>query len=215
MSLFGDPFFWALVSMFGLAGAEALVGSTRLARIRSLGFVTVGMFALGRVVLVLPAVSQSRLVAGNWSWVVGGVIFAVGVAFMLPAFAIRPFTGPEAGVSLRSDGFYGIVRNPIYLADVLWCLGWAVMFRSEIGIALGSGVVGESVAANDSRGGEPRAETRPAVPRVQATSPWTYPPGAAAMIHGLMNVLPSGRSRPPVLFPGVDKEADIIFRGPR
>ena len=136
MSLFGDPFFWALVSMFGLAGGEALVGSTRLARFRSLGFAAVGMFGLGRVVLVLPAVSQSRLAAGNWSWVVGGVIFAVGIAFTLPAFAIRPFTGPGAGVSLRSDGFYGIVRNPIYFAEVLWCLGWAVMFRSEIGIAL-------------------------------------------------------------------------------
>jgi hypothetical protein len=32
MRLFGDPFFWALVSMFGLAGADALVGSVRLAR---------------------------------------------------------------------------------------------------------------------------------------------------------------------------------------
>jgi protein-S-isoprenylcysteine O-methyltransferase Ste14 len=136
MKIFGDPFFWALVSMFGLAGAEALVGSARLARIRSLGIVTVGMFTLGRVVLVLPAVSQPRLVAGDWSWVVGGVIFAVGVVFMLPAFAIRPFTGPEAGVSLRTGGFYRIVRNPIYLAEVLWCLGWAVMCRSEIGIAL-------------------------------------------------------------------------------
>lgn len=33
-------------------------------------------------------------------------------------------------------GFYGIVRNPIYLGKVLWCLGWAIMFRSVIGVAL-------------------------------------------------------------------------------
>ena len=122
--------------MFGLAGGEALVGSARLARFRLLGFEAVGMFGLGRVVLVLPAVSQPRLVAGDWSWIVGGVIFAVGIIFTLPAFAIRPFSGPEAGVTLKSGGFYGIVRNPIYLAEVLWCLGWAVIFRSEIGIAL-------------------------------------------------------------------------------
>ncbi|MFZ1119488.1 MAG: methyltransferase [Candidatus Binataceae bacterium] len=136
MSFFEDPFFWALVSMFGLAGAEALVGSVRLAGFRSLGFVTVGLFTLGRVVLVLPAIPQPRFAAGHWSWVVGGVIFALGVVFALPVFTIRPITGPEAGVSLRTRGFYGIVRNPLYLADVLWCLGWAVMFRSEIGIAL-------------------------------------------------------------------------------
>jgi hypothetical protein len=35
MRIFGDPFFWALVSMSGLAGAEALVGSVRLAGFRS------------------------------------------------------------------------------------------------------------------------------------------------------------------------------------
>jgi protein-S-isoprenylcysteine O-methyltransferase Ste14 len=136
MRFFEDPYFWALVSMFGLAAAEALVGSARLARFRSLGLVTVGLFTLGRVVLVLPAVAQPRLAAGEWSWITGGAIFAVGLFFALPVFAIRPITGPAAGVSLRTGGCYGIVRNPLYLSDVLWCLGLAVMFRSEIGIAL-------------------------------------------------------------------------------
>ena len=48
MRPFGDPFFWALISMFGLAAATALVGSDRLAKFRSLGLETVGMFTLGR-----------------------------------------------------------------------------------------------------------------------------------------------------------------------
>lgn len=95
MTLFGDPFFWALVSMFGLAGAEALVGSARLAKCRSLGFVTVGMFTLGRVVLVLPAVSQPRFVAGDCSWILGGAIVGAGMVFALPVFKIRPVTGPR------------------------------------------------------------------------------------------------------------------------
>jgi protein-S-isoprenylcysteine O-methyltransferase Ste14 len=58
------------------------------------------------------------------------------MAFALPVFTIRPITGPDAGVSLRTEGFYRIVRNPLDLSDVLWCLGLAMMFRSEIGIAL-------------------------------------------------------------------------------
>jgi protein-S-isoprenylcysteine O-methyltransferase Ste14 len=70
------------------------------------------------------------------SWIAGGVIFAVGMVFALPVFAIRPITGPAAGVSLKTRGLYRIVRNPLYLSDVLWCLGLAVMFRSEVGIAL-------------------------------------------------------------------------------
>jgi protein-S-isoprenylcysteine O-methyltransferase Ste14 len=136
MRFFQDPYFWALVSMFGVGGAEALVASAKLAKLRSLGLVTVGLFTLGRVVLVLPVVTQPRLAAGEWSWFAGGVIFAIGIVFALPAFTIKPFRGPAAGVSLKTGGLYGIVRNPLYLSDVLWCLGWAVMFRSEIGIAL-------------------------------------------------------------------------------
>ncbi|NIQ36990.1 MAG: hypothetical protein GTN81_00140 [Proteobacteria bacterium] len=31
---------------------------------------------------------------------------------------------------------FGLVRNPIYLGEILWCLGWAIMFRSIIGGAL-------------------------------------------------------------------------------
>jgi protein-S-isoprenylcysteine O-methyltransferase Ste14 len=37
---------------------------------------------------------------------------------------------------LKTTGIYGIVRNPIYLADVLFTLGFAIMFRSIISIAL-------------------------------------------------------------------------------
>lgn len=136
MRFFGDPFFWALVSMFGLAASEALVGSARLARFRSLGLVAVGMFTVGRVAIVLPMVAQPRLVTGAWSWSIGSVIFAAGMIFALPVFAIRPVTGPDAGVSLKTGGLYGIVRNPLYLSDVLWCLGLAVMFGSVVGIVL-------------------------------------------------------------------------------
>jgi protein-S-isoprenylcysteine O-methyltransferase Ste14 len=136
MRFFEDPYFWSLVSMVGLGGAGGLVGSARLARFRWLGFVTVALFTLGRVVLVLPMVTQPRLAAGEWSWIAGGVIFAVGMVFAFPVLTIRPITGPAAGVSLKTGGLYGIVRNPLYLSDVLWCLGLAVMFRSEIGIAL-------------------------------------------------------------------------------
>lgn len=136
MNVFDGPFFWAFVAMSGLVGAEAVVGSTKLAKSRLLGLISVGLFGLGRVVLVLPRVAQPRFASSPWCWVAGGIIFAVGVIFTLPAIVIRAFTGPDAGVSLRDNGFYRVVRNPIYLGEILWCLGWAVMFRSEVGIAL-------------------------------------------------------------------------------
>ena len=39
-------------------------------------------------------------------------------------------------MTLRTRSIYGIVRNPIYLADLLFSLGIAVMLRSVIGLVL-------------------------------------------------------------------------------
>ena len=136
MIFFEDPFFWALVSMFGLVGAGAVVGSKKLGTYPLFGVVIVALFDLGRVMLVLPSYPQPRFEMGGWHWAVGGIIFAVGLIFCIPAFRIRPFTVADEGVELNTGGFYGIVRNPIYLGEVLWCLGWAIMFRSLIGVAL-------------------------------------------------------------------------------
>ena len=65
-----------------------------------------------------------------------GAVFAAGLLFCLPAFTIRPFTSPDEYTELKTAGFYGIVRNPIYLGELLWALGWAIMFRSTIGVFL-------------------------------------------------------------------------------
>lgn len=131
-----DPFFWALLSMFALVGAGVVVGSKKLGGYSLYGSVTVIIFALGRVTLVLPPLIQPRFEIGGWHWFVGGTIFAVGLLFCLPALTIRPFTAPDECTELKTTGFYGIVRNPIYLGELLWSLGWAIMFRSTIGVLL-------------------------------------------------------------------------------
>lgn len=37
---------------------------------------------------------------------------------------------------LKTDGIYSVVRNPIYLTDILFSFGFAIMFGSVIGVAL-------------------------------------------------------------------------------
>jgi protein-S-isoprenylcysteine O-methyltransferase Ste14 len=71
-----------------------------------------------------------------WNWIVGGIILAVAVVFAAPALSIKRWAAPDGEMVLKTTGIYGIVRNPIYLADVLFSLGFAVMFRSIIGVAL-------------------------------------------------------------------------------
>ena len=131
-----NPFFWAFLSMFALVAACPIVSSKKFGKNAALGASIVAVFTLGRIFLVLPFCLQPRLEVGGWHWVIGGIIFVIGLVFGLPALNIKPFTAPDEKETLQTTGFYGIVRNPIYLCDVLWALGIAIMFRSIIGIAL-------------------------------------------------------------------------------
>lgn len=137
MTFLDDPFFWALISMFGLVGAGSVVGSKKVGKNTVFGFFIVSIFFIGRFVLVLPLCPQSRFDIGGLHNVIGGILFTIGIVFsLLPCFMIKPLNVAEKNMELITTGFYGIVRNPIYLGELLWCLGWAIMFRSIIGIAL-------------------------------------------------------------------------------
>ncbi|MHA2028052.1 MAG: methyltransferase family protein [Candidatus Kariarchaeaceae archaeon] len=136
MVIIDNPFFWAFVSMFGLVGAGTVVGSKRFGRNALFGLIIVLVFDLGRLILVLPYCDQPRFDIGGFHWIIGGVILIVGLVFGIPAFVIKPFNAPDETIELVTTGFYGVVRNPIYLCELLWCFGWAIMFRSTIGILL-------------------------------------------------------------------------------
>jgi len=137
MFIFSDPFFWAFISMFGLVGACAVVGSKKLGENALIGFVTVTIFFVGRFILVLPFCEQNRYVATDWNAVLGGIFFIAGLYLGLaPSFEIRALNIAQDKMELVSTGFYHFVRNPIYLGELLWCLGWAMMFRSIIGVVL-------------------------------------------------------------------------------
>lgn len=131
-----NPFFWALVSMLALVGGGVVVSRKNLGKNVFFGVVIVSLFVLGRGILVLPLCPQPRFESSGWHWLVGGVIFVSGLVFSIPALFIKPLTAPDEKTKLVTTGFYGIVRNPIYLGEILWCLGWAIMFRSIIGAAL-------------------------------------------------------------------------------
>jgi protein-S-isoprenylcysteine O-methyltransferase Ste14 len=134
-NFYEEPFFWALISMFGLVGACAVVGSKAVGGRTTLGLGFVALFDLGRFLLVVP--DQSRFDLVPLITVLGGVLFlAGGYLGLAPCFLIRPLNAAEQQTTLITSGFYGIVRNPIYLGELLWCLGWALIYRSIIGVAL-------------------------------------------------------------------------------
>ncbi|MGH9677458.1 MAG: hypothetical protein ACRD36_10185, partial [Candidatus Acidiferrum sp.] len=75
MFVITNPFFWASISLLGLVLAAGVVGSDTLRRSASLGLFSVAVFALGRVILVLPFSVQPRLNLGAWHWAVAAMLF--------------------------------------------------------------------------------------------------------------------------------------------
>ena len=136
MYVYEDPFFWAFVSMFGLLAGMALVSGIPLGRNPIVGSITVMVNDFARILLVLPFVDQPRFDWGVWNWILGGVSIAAACGFGMAAFAVKWWKAPDKEVVLQTSGVYGIVRNPIYLADLLFSLGIAVGFGSVIGVAL-------------------------------------------------------------------------------
>lgn len=131
-----NPFFWAVVAMFALIGSSATLVSRTLGRFPQLNVAMVAMFSLGRVMIVLPFCEQPCFSLGGWEVVIGLPIFVAGLGFLTAIFHIDPFPAPDETVKLCTTGHFAIVRNPMYLGEILWSLGWAVMWGSVIGVAL-------------------------------------------------------------------------------
>jgi protein-S-isoprenylcysteine O-methyltransferase Ste14 len=136
MKFANDPFFWAFISMFALVSSFQIVSGKSLGKHPIFGIFVISLFALGRIILVLPSLPQPRIELNGWNWIAGGIIFTAGVIFSSPALSIRPFSAPSQKINLKTTGLYRFVRNPIYLGEILWCLGWSIMFRSIIGVVL-------------------------------------------------------------------------------
>jgi len=127
---------WAFIGMFGLLIGIAFVSGIKLGQNALFGTITIMICDFSRIILVLPFCPQPRFEIGIWNWIIGGIFLAIAGFFCVPALSINWRTAPDSKTALKTTGIYGIVRNPIYLADILFSLAFAVMFRSTIGIAL-------------------------------------------------------------------------------
>ena len=92
----------------------------------------------------LPAYTDRRefwTIDGESVRWIGVALYAAGGSLRLwPVFVLgRRFSGLVAiqpGHQLVTDGIYRVVRNPSYLGMIVLSLGWALAFRSLVGVAL-------------------------------------------------------------------------------
>jgi protein-S-isoprenylcysteine O-methyltransferase Ste14 len=136
MFILTNLFFWAFVGMFGLLVGIALVSGIKPGQNALLGFITIVICDSSRIILVLPFCPQPRFEIGIWNWIVGGIVLVAAMAFGIPALSINWRTAPDSKMVLKTNGIYSVVRNPIYLTDILFSLAFAIMFGSVIGVAL-------------------------------------------------------------------------------
>jgi protein-S-isoprenylcysteine O-methyltransferase Ste14 len=135
------------LAVFGLAGA-ALFGGGNMSsgerEDRSNRWVLIAFGLIGLLSAYLPAYTDRKgfwTIDGDFVRWLGVVLFAAGGALRLwPVYVLgRRFSGLVAiqpGHTLVTTGAYGRMRHPSYLGLLINSLGWALAFRSWVGVLL-------------------------------------------------------------------------------
>jgi protein-S-isoprenylcysteine O-methyltransferase Ste14 len=135
------------VVLFALTGA-ALFSSGNLSpgerEDRGNRWVIAAFGVIGLLAAFLPAYTERK---GIWildgdamRWLGVGLFAIGGVLRIWPVFVLgRRFSGLVAiqpGHALVTSGVYGVIRHPSYLGLLVNALGWALAFRSGVGVLL-------------------------------------------------------------------------------
>lgn len=135
------------IALFVMAGVGLLSAgniSPGVREDRSNRWVIVAFAIIGLLQAYLPAHSDYKE-----TWTFGGepirwfgvVFFVVGGALRIwPVFVLgRRFSGLvaiQSGHELVTTGIYGVIRHPSYLGLLINSVGWALAFRSGVGLLL-------------------------------------------------------------------------------
>jgi len=135
------------ITTFVLAGVALFSGgnlSPGEREDRSNRWVIIAFALIGLLSAYLPAYTDREgfwILDGDAIRWFGVVLFALGGALRIwPVFVLgRRFSGLVAiqpGHTLVTSGVYGVIRHPSYLGLLVNALGWALAFRSGVGVLL-------------------------------------------------------------------------------
>ncbi len=134
MNFATSPFFWGIISMFGLLGATTAVNTKYGKHNPIIGILSAALFSIGRFVLVLPIIPQPRFGTNNITVGTGIVFLILAIIFIFPGLKTRPLSSPYTVSNLKTDGLFGFVRHPFYLGELLLSFSLAMLFGSTIGL---------------------------------------------------------------------------------
>jgi protein-S-isoprenylcysteine O-methyltransferase Ste14 len=135
------------IAVFVMSGAALFSGgnlSPGEREDRSNRWVVVAFAVIGLLAAYLPAYTDRKEIwtfDGDTIRWLGLALFVAGGALRLwPVFVLgHRFSGLVAiqpGHTLVTTGIYGVIRHPSYLGLLVNALGWALVFRSGVGVLL-------------------------------------------------------------------------------
>jgi len=148
VAFFSHPALWVIaLSLLAMAGvAQFSEGNLSPGKQedRENRWVLVAFGILGLLLAFLPAYTDRlhfwTFGSADVRWF--GVVFFIGggILRLWPVFVLgKRFSGLVAiqpGHKLVTTGIYGTLRNPSYLGLLINCVGWALAFRSGVGLLL-------------------------------------------------------------------------------
>jgi protein-S-isoprenylcysteine O-methyltransferase Ste14 len=147
-AFFGEPALATLAVVTLLLTGAALFTEGNLSRgvreDRGNRWVLAAFGVLGLLSAFLPAWTDARDVwtfgGDTVRWIGVALFTAGGVLRLWPVFVLgRRFSGLVAiqpGHTLVTDGIYSVIRHPSYLGLLAGSFGWALAFRSVVGLVL-------------------------------------------------------------------------------
>jgi protein-S-isoprenylcysteine O-methyltransferase Ste14 len=147
-AFFSHPALIALaITLLVLSGVATLSGGTLSPGVRedrSNRWVIAVFGVIGLLAAYLPAYADRKefwIFDGDSVRWIGVVLFAAGGTLRIwPVFVLgRRFSGLVAiqpGHTLVTSGIYSVIRHPSYLGLLINSLGWALAFRSGVGVLL-------------------------------------------------------------------------------
>jgi protein-S-isoprenylcysteine O-methyltransferase Ste14 len=147
-AFFANPARTALAVVTLLLGVAAFLAGGNLSKgvreDRSNRWVIAALTVIGLVAGYLPALTDRMnfwTIDGNAVRWLGVALYAVGGALRLwPVYVLgyrfSGFVAIQPGHALLTTGIYSIIRHPSYLGLFVNAMGWALAFRSGVGVLL-------------------------------------------------------------------------------
>lgn len=135
LEFYRNPFFWAGVSLLGLLGANTATNTRFGRKFRIFGQLSGFLFSVGRIIMVLPVITQPRLVDLELFKYSGILLGVISLIFIVPSLISQPLISPKSDMEFKTKGLYSFVRHPFYLGEILFSLAFSLFFRSIIGLA--------------------------------------------------------------------------------